>query len=691
MTRETKIGLVVSCSFVCLVSVVLYGKMKESEAPDASPYTEADGSLPAIPEEPVAMDNANSESVDKALDTVPQPPSFRPAPGSNPKVVQAQAKGEPDPTADVGTPPRTLSIPKPRAKESDPDKKTTNTDTFMSDFWKKDSAKSETNTTGDNPLPRRSPFGDPVPGAKPVNKRTPATKVESDDPSGLPAANDFGNNGKPSNAAAPNPATADDPKATDSRPLNPFDTPSSSSSPIPDAPTRPTLRGSPKATFPAATKDQENPLANPAAPGPAFRETPSGAPDPSATVAPDPVNPRGFRSSKDGPISPGAVNDTVPKDLGPKDPTPRDPAAATPVRSPAFGPNPDDKTERVPSVPDSRISDNPATVPTPPAPSLLDNSASGAPRIDSSAAPAPAAVSGSPSAKTGADLLRPVGTSFDKSPKMEPESALPARELSPRQPIPTATADGAPDTPIKLGPPGAVLPSANQYAQGSPPPVLDPTPSAASPSRPLAPLGAQAIVDSPPIALPTPPNTARPMAPIATVVESYDEMTVVCKPADTLATISKQYYNTEKYEKALLLFNRNHPRAADSFRQDVPMLRPGDAVYLPPLRILEKQYGSAIPGHTPATTPIPGAPAPTPAPAAATSTSGASPAGYRSYIVRKEGGEAILDIARRTLGAGDRWYEIGSLNPQVNPKYPIPVGSVLRLPADARTDTGDNQ
>ena len=33
MTRETKAGLVVSCSFLCLVGIVLVSKLKEANAP----------------------------------------------------------------------------------------------------------------------------------------------------------------------------------------------------------------------------------------------------------------------------------------------------------------------------------------------------------------------------------------------------------------------------------------------------------------------------------------------------------------------------------------------------------------------------------------------------------------------------------------------------------------------------------
>jgi nucleoid-associated protein YgaU len=44
------------------------------------------------------------------------------------------------------------------------------------------------------------------------------------------------------------------------------------------------------------------------------------------------------------------------------------------------------------------------------------------------------------------------------------------------------------------------------------------------------------------------------------------------------------------------------------------------------------------------------------------------------------GGEMLLSIAERTLGNRDRWSEIYRLNPQVQPQYPIPAGTVLRMP-----------
>jgi nucleoid-associated protein YgaU len=166
-------------------------------------------------------------------------------------------------------------------------------------------------------------------------------------------------------------------------------------------------------------------------------------------------------------------------------------------------------------------------------------------------------------------------------------------------------------------------------------------------------------------------------------VDSYDEETYLCKPNDTFEKISTLYYHTDNYERALLLFNRNHPRAPDGVRQEPPLLQEGQPVFIPPLRILEKQYGNAI--KTPPT-PLPPAGAPKPPPGSATSN--AAPSGDHTYRVRK-GNEMVRDVARRTLGNADRWEEIYRLNPQFNPSYPLPESTVLRLPADARVDPED--
>jgi hypothetical protein len=206
----------------------------------------------------------------------------------------------------------------------------------------------------------------------------------------------------------------------------------------------------------------------------------------------------------------------------------------------------------------------------------------------------------------------------------------------------------------------------------------------------------------PPIAAPS----ASRLAPVSATpqVDSYDEETYRLKPGDSFRTISQAKYYTEKYERALMLWNRNHPRASDGARQDPPVLQPGQDVYIPPIRMLEKYYpeeGAEPPSAAPPAPPPPPAPTgsvgldtprmPNGAPivAAAPSAPARPAAGVeKSYRVRGSG-EMLLTIARQTLGNGDRWVEIYQLNPRYDPKQPIPGGSVLRLPKDARVETGE--
>jgi nucleoid-associated protein YgaU len=210
-------------------------------------------------------------------------------------------------------------------------------------------------------------------------------------------------------------------------------------------------------------------------------------------------------------------------------------------------------------------------------------------------------------------------------------------------------------------------------------------------------LGAAPGAVSPAIAVPAPSGLARTSADAGTTVESFEEETHSCKASDTFRSISEQYYNSAKYERALLLFNRNHPRASDAVRHDPPALSAGQLVFIPPLRILESRYASVIPELTPLpTVPAAGAPvglqAPrplTPVPSVTPSTSWSMPPSGPTYRVRAPG-EKFLDMARHTLGNADRWWDIYLLNKGYNPTETIPGGTVLRLPADAHVDAGDS-
>jgi nucleoid-associated protein YgaU len=221
---------------------------------------------------------------------------------------------------------------------------------------------------------------------------------------------------------------------------------------------------------------------------------------------------------------------------------------------------------------------------------------------------------------------------------------------------------------------------------------------------------ATAPAERPPF--PTPPA---PPVSVAPQVDAYDEQAYRCKPEDDFAKISQQVYQSDRYARALLMHNRNHPRAAEGILHDPPNLA-GAQIYIPPLRILEKNYGVLIPDFKPlpavsappltpgaaappAGTAPGGAPGVAPAGAAggapgaapgapATGTSWASPGGSSDKQYRVAGnGEWYRDIAARTLGNRERWGEIYVLNGRrFPPENPVPPGIVLRLPADARVD-----
>jgi len=323
--------------------------------------------------------------------------------------------------------------------------------------------------------------------------------------------------------------------------------------------------------------------------------------------------------------------------------------------------------------------------------------------------------------------------------------------------------DTAPEPNVRLGPPtggsssiqpaqsssrdsASALPPPNQFAQGTAPNLNGQSPGTARPYRTSAPAT----------------GPIQPTGFPAAKVDSYDEETYLCKQGDKFEDISTKFYQTDKYAQALLLFNRNHPRATAAVRQDPPSLAAGQSVFIPPLRVLEKQYATAITDHAPLNqggalspaspetkNPTAGSPASGAAPAASTGAqnsalpdnrntvpttgTGAPSDGQAggSYTVpgdnRNTGGqysmppdnrnvvppsplpgalpptkppaqgkdviyqvpkngETFWEISRKTLGNPNRWSEISRLNPQIKPQYPVPGGTNLKMPADARID-----
>ncbi len=155
--------------------------------------------------------------------------------------------------------------------------------------------------------------------------------------------------------------------------------------------------------------------------------------------------------------------------------------------------------------------------------------------------------------------------------------------------------------------------------------------------------------------------------------------------------VAKRLYDNDRLGEALWAYNRDR----NGFLREgpggtAPRLNPGDKILVPPLNILERELASTTPATiNPASgTRLPDSPIrvgqPTPIPAfnpspAQTQTSDDS----KAYKVAA-GGQHILEVARQTLGDQNRWPEIYRLNPDVDPRYPIQAGRVIRLPANAR-------
>jgi nucleoid-associated protein YgaU len=128
-------------------------------------------------------------------------------------------------------------------------------------------------------------------------------------------------------------------------------------------------------------------------------------------------------------------------------------------------------------------------------------------------------------------------------------------------------------------------------------------------------------------------------------------------------------------------------------RQNPPAPGPGQVVWIPPVRILERDHGQLISGLPPlGPNGVPATPASRPSgpvvvPVSPPQT--AAPAGQ--YTKVRGGGETLYEIARRTLNDNGQWYLIYRLNPALSadPKLPIPTGTVLRLPPGASVADGD--
>lgn len=656
MTRETKLGLVVSCSFLCLLGTVLYFKMTE-ESGAANLHAKADGNLLEAPGDPTP--------IEVTVTTQPQAAGSPPPPTIDPKVMQAAVNGDPSKEPDKKAP-DPLPPPSPAPAGDNP------FSSFVPQSGTtpnpaKDNASNlaappppdSIHQPGAEPatpsfeLPKPDPKGEGVDaGAKPPSKQ--GTKETEKGLSGFP--------GKP------------DPKADDTGALS-------------------------------APKDKAPPPSFPAMPDPVPPEgfkkpDPVGTGDKAAPPFPAPV-PEGDKPSMPLPANPPDGT------AGQLDPSARHPAGA-PVPAPAGSGFPARSTELIPPPPKPDPAPSPFGAGTG-EPSSAGGTAAPIPTVKETPVPlAPTPSPQPPIGSPGATGFPPIpaprndfaGTTNPGSSSGR-EPAFPGTSKPDTTPLPVMGSSGAANSGTVPAPapiPGfRPTPSAdpsvplgrplNSPVPGDPLPTipsrpLDPAPESAALSRPFPPLGTSTAGTSSPSPIPQAPRDARVVASATPQVESYDEETYLCRANESFENVSLRFYNSKNYAQALMLFNRNHPRAANTLWKDPPVLQEGQQVYIPPVRILEKQYGGNIAGNKPI---IPAAqPAPAVAPSVPVKTSAAPPVPEKlRYRVRQS--EMIPIIARDTLGNPERWTEIYQLNRRsFDPSRPLPPGTVLLMPADAK-------
>lgn len=226
-------------------------------------------------------------------------------------------------------------------------------------------------------------------------------------------------------------------------------------------------------------------------------------------------------------------------------------------------------------------------------------------------------------------------------------------------------------SPVSLGAPTS--PPENQYAQlrnGQPAPGFQPPP----------PYGAR------PDAAVQPIPVAVPLRSVPVQKDSWDDDLYLARAGDTYQSIARDYYKSDKYGQALMLYNRDYDgQSPDASKRDPAAIVSGQKIFVPPERILKRDYSSVIldqpAGNAGSAT------------GAVPSSAGQVGAAYgtkpeKTYRVRGSG-EMFLTIARNTLGNEERWPEIYLLNKGFETTKFIPGGTILRLPGDAKVDPAD--
>ncbi len=746
MTRETRLGLLIAVSFLCLVGGVVTARLLRIETLLAQ--TPSPNRLVAGTQDIPATDDEVSELTDGSQ----EPPAWQqpvklpeldlPKPGSS---VAPPPQGSPSGSTPLNTPPPIRTAPTPQGSPSG-------------------------STPLNTPPPiRTAPIPEPAPNTTVIQPPLPPVEPPT---TTAPLNTDMGEMSPPS----PPPLDVRDqsmesvPRVRNVQLIQPGEAPSPSNS-------LGVVASSASETLLLAqhSTDMGEPNTGSIQQTGAIVQIPAeqGSSQGMTIPAPPPPPSSGseMTNSSTGLPGSGVTSPALP---------PLEPPVGNPSTAPGMHTIP--ATEGIaPETPGAAADDMPIPAPAPSAPETMGSIGS-PPNLTSPEVPPPPPPGTSPPGISGGTNQPPTGITLPEVPQSGAPPALsPANSPSIPEPIPAGSVPQTPALPSRspgmpsqspVAPPpttsppeagslpqsSSLIPGSSPQSLGLPPespaaasgnPALQEPPPRVMPppdvpertaTPPAAQLGAPVMAPTQPAAgnVPTPtappanrdsalgtvpnpniapsyPNTPTPTPPATspTPVRTYDVDLHRVQLNETYAAISLRYYLEAGYARALEQYNLDRPPIGD--RTLAQGLRPDMMVQIPPIRILREDYPNLVPRwedapttSQPRSTQPNGSQPNTPQPPAIrppqprqvtppavrpvtairpTTNQPARPTNptpqLRTYTT-KEPGEYLREIARRELGSGQYWQEIWELNRSFDPSKRIPPGTMLRLPPKPR-------
>ncbi len=611
MTRENKVGLLVTSSFLCLVGAVVGLKLQEPEkaAPAPTDNRVADLNIPSNSPS-TATDNPSARARSReARERKTLPPDTWKSAASEKDARPTTSTPPPPPTPPTASPLDGLpefQLPAAKQTRSSADSKSSGSKDKIEEprpvppaggsgllelpaEKKKDapsSKRDESKPTSTLPMPATPPLSGDAPGRP----------VPLDSLPGLPPPND-------KKISPPDKKTAASQSKDGPPPI-----------PVPAAPPLPAADKSAPPVMP-------EPVGNPSPPPP----LPAGSTEKQAPPGKDKSENTGSGRKQDSDTPPLPAVPPVPSLPVPATPGSAEPPPRPPEMAPA-GPKPaGDGAPLTITVPP------PAAVGVSPPPSAKPPTAENGSRLtpdparradDPTAPPTPGAT---PSAD--AQARGPENSLFIRDPAApaRPGSSPPDASrggnapLAPPVPMPSTSAPPPGSSPQagQVPPAPSLLPAKfDTEGRTSPLPIKDPglsgppAPPGATPSAPLPAMGtnstpsggASATVDpsrltpmpvaiaGPPAAATSPPAALRPSG----AVTSHQFQTHTCQAGETLQSICSHYYGSEAYATALDQYNRKEAWGPNTLSQNDGRIVPGGKLIIPDRRYLEVAYSVFI-------------------------------------------------------------------------------------------------